>query len=111
MALVERGRCTFFIRSVRRGGRVTSEYVGSGMVAVFAHAAALDLQEEREAEREVRREALDGLVAGSERVVRPMRDYWSSAEALFRATMEAAGFRRHKRGEWRRRRMRGDDPG
>lgn len=34
MALVQRGGCAFYLRSVRRNGRVTSQYLGSGAVAL-----------------------------------------------------------------------------
>jgi hypothetical protein len=34
MAVVRRGGCVFFLRSLRRGGRVTSEYLGSGSIGV-----------------------------------------------------------------------------
>jgi len=35
MALIQRGNCTYLIHSVRRNGRVTSEYLGSGEIAVL----------------------------------------------------------------------------
>jgi hypothetical protein len=109
MALIERGRCTFCIRSVRRDGRVTSEYVGSGAVAELAHGIAEGRRLEREAARAARREELAGLVARLDEVERPVRAYWEYTEALFRAAMERAGFHLHKRGEWRRRRRMSDD--
>jgi hypothetical protein len=90
----------YYYRSVRQGGRVKSEYVGDGELAALVarwdeiernHRRSLSEAEqvERDAERRWDR-AFDDLVT----VVR---------EATA-AVLEAAGFHRHKHGEWRRRR-------
>ena len=52
MALVQRGGCTFYLRSVRRGGRVTSEYVGSGKLAWLFDARVQDAKHERKPDGE-----------------------------------------------------------
>ena len=90
----------YYTRSRKVGGRVVREYVGAGRVAelIAAHDAA-ERAERAEAVAAVREErarvapidsataALDGL-----------------AEALARAALAAHGYRRHHRGEWRKRR-------
>ena len=76
------------------------EYVGGG---ILGHLAALqDAQERRRREEEAtlwkeERERLEALVA-------PVEDLCEAAEILYRAALLSAGFRRHQRGEWRRKR-------
>ena len=76
------------------------EYVGGG---TLGHIAALqDAQERQRREEEAawwkeEREALQGLVA-------PVEQMCEAAEILYRAALVGAGFRRHQRGEWRRKR-------
>src|SRR5262249_28978696 len=101
MALIIRGGCTFYLRSVRRGGRVTSEYVGSGELAWLADARARDRKDEREA----RRRPMAARLARMDRMAATIETYGTLADHVFRVAMEAAGFHQHKRGEWRRRRM------
>lgn len=94
----------YFYRSVRRDGRVVTEYVGTGEVAALIAKIdgvkrdlkkldALDWRDERD-----RLVAIDRRQAGRFNLV----------EALVRLTLESAGFHRHQRGEWRRRRMSSD---
>jgi hypothetical protein len=101
MALIIRGGREFYIRSVRRGGRVTSEYVGSGELAWLADARAQNLK----AEREYRRRKLAAQLARWDRITAGVEAFVALADHVFRAAMEAAGFHQHKRGEWRKRRM------
>jgi hypothetical protein len=98
-----RGSTRHYYRSVREGGRVRSVFLGSGPVAelaalddrflaasrIGAEAAWRDERAALDAEDRGRAELADkaGLVAG--------------------LAMEAAGFRKHDRGEWRRTRMGG----
>lgn len=90
----------YYTRSRRLNGRVVREYLGSGPVAELA--AALDAveREQREAEedeaRQARRqaEALDAEIG----------QLCGAVEALAHAALQAAGFRRHHRGEWRKQR-------
>jgi hypothetical protein len=100
MALVYRNGRPYSYKSVRRNGRVTSEYRGSGEAALLIGLLDAERQEERacraELDREERRrfddleEALDELA--------------ERGRALAREALTAAGFYQHKRGEWRRRR-------
>jgi hypothetical protein len=95
----------YYYRSVREGGRVRTEYVGTGPEAEAAELIdrfeTLDRERAAEVWRERRRaaEAEDlAAVLAFDRV-----------EVVARLALESAGFRRHKRGEWRRSRM-GDLP-
>jgi hypothetical protein len=90
----------YYTRSRKVGGRVVREYVGGG---ILGHIAALqDAQERRLREEEATLwkeecERLEALVA-------PVEQLCEATEILYRATLVAAGFRRHQRGEWRRKR-------
>jgi hypothetical protein len=90
----------YYYRSRKVGGRVVRQYFGAGRGAeLVAQMDALE-REEREATRAARRaeraelEALEGAL---ERMCQ-------QAELLARAALVAAGFRQHKRGEWRKKR-------
>ena len=76
------------------------EYVGGGVLGEFA-ARTDELKrlerEEEAAARKAERERLDGL-AGL------LDEFCEDVETVTRAALLAAGFRRHKRGEWRKRR-------
>jgi hypothetical protein len=90
----------YYTRSKKVGGRVVREYVGGG---ILGHLAALqDAQERQRREGEAalwkeEREKLEALVA-------PVEDLCEAAETLYRAALVAAGYRRHQRGQWRRKR-------
>jgi hypothetical protein len=94
----DKGR--YYTRSKKVNGWVVREYFGAGPAA--ASIAQLDAlqREHREAERAVRRakraelEALDA----------PVTELDELADLLARAALLAAGYRQHKRGEWRRKR-------
>ena len=90
----------YYYRSRRRGKRVTREYIGNSLLATLGaqleaaeRAQAAAEREAREAERK-RLDDLDGQIAA----------VCAATDALRHATLEAAGYHRHKRGEWRRRR-------
>ena len=101
MALVFRNGRPRLQRSVRRGGRVTTEYVASGESALLiARLEALE-RDERDSERsefEAEREALDAAE-------RALNGYFDRVEDLARSALYAAGYHRPKR-EWRKRRER-----
>jgi hypothetical protein len=101
MALIFRNGRPRLQRSVRRGGRVTTEYRGSGEVALLiALMDAIDREErdEEQLESRAQREALE-VVEGA------LNDYFDHVEDLARSALYAAGYHRPKR-EWRRRRER-----
>ena len=100
MALVNRNGRAYLYRSVRRGGRVTSEYRGSGDAA-FSLGSILQQNRQweearRSAERAERREA--------DELERALDDLAELAGALAHQALTAAGYHRHNRGEWRKRR-------
>ena len=101
MAWEKRGRHgPYYTQSRRVDGRVVREYVGRGPLAEI-------IAQADEAEREARR-----LERGREREQmeqdRELDDlfgaYSAGVDELLRGVLEAAGYHRHKRGEWRRRR-------
>jgi hypothetical protein len=101
MTIVYRGGRPYAYRSVRRNGRVTSEYRGSGEFALFVEwMDALD-REDSELERVERGADHERLDAAE----RALTDYSEHVEALTRAALFAAGFHLHKR-QWRKRRGR-----
>jgi hypothetical protein len=100
MAWEQRGNQTYYYRSVRSGTCVTKEYVGGGRVASLI--AQLD-----EIEREKKTQQRERLQFERQRwaaLESPMLELDAVADLLVTAAMMAAGFRRHDRGEWRRRR-------
>lgn len=99
----DKGR--YYTRSRKVNGCVVREYCGSGEVAELAAQMDAANRTDRKAEREARRAEkaeLDALDAG---VKEP--DYL--ADQLARAALLAAGYRQHKRGEWRRKRRENHD--
>lgn len=90
----------YYTRSRKEGGRVIREYMGTGPLAEIS--AEMDrierLEREEEAEaRRAERERLDALEG-------PIEELCEAAEILAHAALVAAGYRQHKRGEWRRKR-------
>ncbi len=90
----------YYTRSRKVGGRVVREYVGGGLVGQFA--AATDA--EQRAERKARAEAFRTESARLEAVDVPVDALDEVAEALARGALLLAGYHRHHRGEWRRKR-------
>ncbi|MBV9851642.1 MAG: hypothetical protein JO250_18390 [Armatimonadetes bacterium] len=97
----------YYTRSVRIGGRVCRQYIGKGELAeAMAGLDALDRarrEDARDEARERRRQA-DAAEAA-------VADFCREVEAALRAALEAAGYHRHKRGEWRKRRVTGERQG
>jgi len=90
----------YYTRSRRENGRVVREYVGGGVLGELAaqmDAIARDkLDTDRESNRIARKEieTLDASVAELNEL----------ADLLVAASLLAAGFRQHNRGNWRKRR-------
>ena len=101
MALVYRNGRAYSYKSVRRDGRVTSEYRGCGELAVLIE--QLDVIERDDQDREFfeRRDEQETI----ETEERPLRDYFDRVEDLTRAVLLSSGYHQHKR-EWRKRRGR-----
>ncbi len=90
----------YYTRSRKIRGRVVREYVGAGALAGLVAQMDWIERQVREAKRAARRaervelDELDGS----------MDQMCQEVELLARAALVAAGFHRHKRGEWRKRR-------
>lgn len=90
----------YYTRSRKVNGKVVREYVGGGVSGEIA--ARMDAEERQRREEEAAAwreergdlEELAGLVNG----------FCEDVETIARAALLAAGFRRHKRSEWRRKR-------
>ena len=100
MALVYRNGRPYLYRSVRRGGRVTSEYVAGGIDAQLIAALEADDRDckrfDRELARDERKRADD--------LERALDDLAEQARDIAREALTAAGYYLHHRGEWRKRR-------
>jgi hypothetical protein len=100
VAWEERSGRRYYYRSVRRGGSVVKEYLGTGPVAE----ATAQLDEEDRRRREEAAEAWKEEMRRMEEVEVPIEELCDAAETLARAALVAAGYRQHNRGEWRLRR-------
>ena len=98
MAWEARGGCRFYYRVVRDDGRVRRLYLGNGPVAELAARDA----ELRRAERQARARSQARLEAAEA----ASRELAELADLLVRAALVAAGYHRHDRGNWRKRRER-----
>src|SRR5262249_45795361 len=94
----------YYTRSRRENGRVVREYVGGGPIGqLAAQMDAID-REKREADRAFLKAQHDEIAA----LDAPLDHLTELTDLLVRAALLAAGFRRHNRGEWRRRRVEHD---
>jgi hypothetical protein len=100
MAWERRGGGTYFYHSYRVGGRVRKAYLGKGPAATLAVDMIDERRETRAAERAWLREELVRL----EPQERTMAALEAGCDVLVAATLTAAGYHRHDRGVWRRRR-------
>ena len=112
MAWAQRGGRSYYYRSVREGGRVKTEYVGGGEVATLLAELDAIKRAERAEEAEERR-AEEERNAEEERL---LTEFCDLAEDVARVALMVSGYRRHKRGEWRKKRgshrqVSEDDPG
>jgi hypothetical protein len=105
MGWEQRGSGLYYYRKKWRGGRVVSEYVGPGvlgMLATLQDGAKRDRhQQQAGAERKARAEhaAMDAAIG----------ELQSITKGLVAAALEEAGYHQHRRGEWRKRRDKGND--
>src|SRR5215208_5362369 len=100
MAWEQRGNQSYYYRSVRSGTRVTKEYAGGGLLGVLAEEFDTEQREQRAYERTRQRQERADWDA-LEKTARELDDL---TELLSATALTAAGYRRHDRGEWRRRR-------
>jgi hypothetical protein len=95
----ERGG-SYYTRSYKVNGRVIRVYVGKGPRAELAANTDALKRLRREEEAKVWREEQERL----ETLDQALEELCESVEIVCRASLLAAGFRRHNRGEWRRKR-------
>jgi hypothetical protein len=90
----------YYTRSRKVNGRILRQYVGTGPLAEFV--AQMDTLKRRRREERAKawRDERDGLEA----LDRSFEELDEVARVLSRATLLAAGYRQHNRGEWRKRR-------
>jgi acyl-CoA reductase-like NAD-dependent aldehyde dehydrogenase len=99
-----RGR--YYVRTVKRGGRVVHEYVGGGARAALAAVEDARQGAEREARAAAWRAAKDRLEA----LDAALDQLYETADRFARLALLAAGYHQHDRGEWRKRRDRTAQP-
>jgi hypothetical protein len=99
----ERGR--YYTRSRKVNGRVVREYVGTGRIGeLAAQIDAID-REQLDLARQAWRATRDEL-SGQDELLSELD---ALTEELARSALLVAGYRRHKRGEWRKRRVRNQE--
>ena len=92
----------YYTRSRKVNGRVQREYVGTGPLAELVAEADAEERRRREevaARRKEERQRLETLLS-------PLNELNEATEVLARAALLISGYRRHNRGDWRRRRDR-----
>ena len=100
MAWEQRGNRSYYYRSVRSGTRVTKECAGAGLMGVLAEDFEVEQRERREREADRRRRDRTKWAA----LEQTARELDNLSDLLMAATLTVAGFHRHDRGDWRRRR-------
>ena len=95
------GRCTFYTRSRKVGGRVVREYCGTGLRGTLAAETDDCLRRVRDIDRRARRLEHWEMDDLDERV----GEMCERAELVATAVLLAAGYHKPK-GRWRRRRVR-----
>ena len=95
MAIVYRNGRPYLYRSIRRGGRVTSEYVASGVDAMLIASDGPPSQWGRQSIERTEFDEID----------RALDVQLSQAKDLARQALVAAGFHQHDQGRWRRKRV------
>jgi hypothetical protein len=104
MAWVYEGNRRNYYRSRRVGGKVRSEYFGSGAAAELAAALDRERRRQRQAERERRRADEERWAASDS----PLEMLVAATDMVVEAALLAAGYHRHAMGDWRKRRGHGD---
>ena len=90
----------YYTRSRKVDGQVVREYVGGGVLGELAARMDAEARQRREEEAAVWKEECERMEALSA----PAEELWEAIEVLARAALLSAGYHRHNRGEWRKRR-------
>jgi hypothetical protein len=96
----QRGGRRYYYTAKRIGGRVVKQYVGVGYIGELTAKYDAATRAERAVDAEDDRQARDEL-NDLDAALDPLHDL---ADALTAAALVAAGFHRHHRGPWRKRR-------
>jgi hypothetical protein len=95
----------YYTRSRKVGGRVVREYVGGGIVG--------DLAARRDAVARAERAAEEATIRGDRgrygAAETSLTEVSEAVDLIVRAALLAAGYHRHRRGEWRKRRGQAGD--
>ena len=94
------GKGKYYTRSRRINGRVVREYFGTGAAGKLA--AFQDA--EKRARKATQLRAWQAEQERLEELEEPLEELDGVCDLLMKATLIGAGYHRHKRGEWRRRR-------
>ena len=100
MAWEARGGRRYYTRTRKVQGRFVRSYIGGGAAGELAAAADALRRADRRAAAEARR----AEAASWQAALAPLRELCRVADVMARAALLAAGFHRHDRGQWRRRR-------
>jgi hypothetical protein len=93
----KRGNGIYYYRKRRKGSRVTSEYIGSGMAGYICS----ELDKEEQMERAHKREQLKSIKRGLEILRRDLDQQKILVNSLTRASLLLIGYHPHK-GQWRK---------
>ena len=97
MAWEQRGSQTYYYRSIRRNGRITKDYLGTGPLAALSAAEDAERRAQRHAEAWCQEQAaLDALD-------QQIDAWWDRSTMLLKAILYVEGFDHHDRGAWRKR--------
>jgi|SRR6185312_2614916 len=106
MSWEERGSGRYYYSAERVGGRVVKMYVGAGRIAKLA--AELDRQKRQERETEEgEQRAIRNSLSELDSLMAPLNEL---ADMVAAAAMLNAGYHRHHRGQWRKRRVEQNAP-
>lgn len=92
----------YYYRATRRGKRVVKTYIGTGPAAEAAARADAERRAARAAERQAEQQVREAHAMAVEQVVA----FGCQVNSLMEAELLAAGYHRHCRGPWRKRRRR-----
>jgi len=94
-----KGKGRYYTRTCRHNGRIIRLYFGGGELA--EHAARIDADRQRRSEQERQQVELGkGRFESEKEILEPLEVICTG---LLTLTLQAAGFCRHNRGEWRKR--------
>jgi len=105
MGWVNRKGKRYYYENRREGGRVVSRYIGSGVLGQFAEICARDARRKQQRKRKQERAERERCEALS----REVAAFNKKVDTVLQECLEQAGYHRHDRGQWRKRRKAVDD--